>query len=174
MRKTPKTSALKELRKKLDFMGIKNFSLVCNMALIRSRIHFGKNRPESDRAMQGQSPYVANAALFYQNEKIGLNINLQYNVVGKRIVVLGEANQDPSQFIPDTYEMPRNVVDMSFSQRIGKRWEIRGGIKDIFNEAVTFKQFPVFVKEGKQQMREQTTRLFYSGQMFTLGFGFKI
>ena len=88
-------------------------------------------------------------------------------------MVLGESNQDPSQYIPDTYEMPRNVVDLSFSQRIGKRWEIRGGIKDIFNEAVEFKQFPAFVKDGKTETRAQTTRLFYSGQIFTLGVGFK-
>lgn len=162
-----------EIRKNLGFMGMKNFSLVGNLALIKSEIHFGEDRVEADRAMQGQSPYVGNVALFYQNDRIGLNINLQYNIVGKRIVVLGEANQDPSQYIPDTYEMPRNVVDLSFSQRIGKHWEIRGGIKDIFNEAVEFKQFPSFIKNGKKETREQTTRLFYPGQLFTLGVGFK-
>ncbi|MDR1878831.1 MAG: TonB-dependent receptor [Bacteroidales bacterium] len=163
-----------EVKVNLQFMGLKDFSLVANAAFINSKIHFDEDEPAQDRAMQGQSPFLVNAALFFQKEEWGLNACLQYNITGKRIVVLGESNQDPAQYIPDTYEMPRNMLDFSISKTIGKHVELSLGMKDILNQKVVFKQFPTIQENGTTSKREQITRSFSPGQVISLGVSVRI
>jgi TonB-dependent receptor len=168
-----------DIRKKLDFIGLSNFSLLLNTALIASNVHFkpGEVVAEPDRTMQGQSPYVINAGLFYQSEKMGLNASLLYNRIGKRIVGLGKSNSieyNINMLIPDSYEMPRNELDFTINKSIGKRIEIRCSIKDILSESVIYKQFPKFEKDGVIYEREQITRRYNPGQSVSLGISFKI
>ena len=115
-----------DVRKNLGFIGMPNLSLVLNAAWIYSNVTFvpGEVVSEPDRPMQGQSPYVINAGLYYSSERLGLDVALLYNRIGKRIVGLGKSNSvnpDPNTLIPDSYEMPRNVLDFSVSKRIGRR-----------------------------------------------------
>lgn len=109
------------MRKNLGFIGMPNLSLVLNAAWIYSNVTFvpGEVVSEPDRPMQGQSPYVINAGLYYSSERLGLDVALLYNRIGKRIVGLGKSNSvnpDPNTLIPDSYEMPRNVLDFSVSK----------------------------------------------------------
>ena len=60
-----------DLRKSLAFIGMNNFMLTLNAAWIESKVLFGEQSREHDRPMQGQSPYLVNAGLFYQNGRIG-------------------------------------------------------------------------------------------------------
>ena len=41
--------------------------------------------------MQGQSPYLVNAGLFYQQPKNGWNAAILYNRIGKRIIGVGRS-----------------------------------------------------------------------------------
>ncbi|MDR1984426.1 MAG: TonB-dependent receptor [Prevotellaceae bacterium] len=168
-----------DIRKNLDFIGLPNFSLILNAALIKSKVHFkpGEVVSEPDREMQGQSPYVINAGLYYQSEKTGINFSLLYNLIGKRIIGLGKsnsANQNVNSLIPNSYEMPRNVLDFIISKTIGKKFEIRCSVKDILSENITFKQFPKFEKNGIIYNREQITRQYKPGQSVSLGVLLKI
>jgi outer membrane receptor protein involved in Fe transport len=86
------------------------FSASGNLTLIRSRIRISDvvtaaTNPE--RAMVGQAPYVANAGLSYAGLDGGPSATLLYNVVGQRISLAGIGG------IPDTYELPRHLVDLS-------------------------------------------------------------
>jgi outer membrane receptor protein involved in Fe transport len=168
-----------DLRKKLDFLYLPDFLLMLNVALIESRVYFkpGEVVSEPDRPMQGQSPYVVNAGLFYRHEKAGINASLLYNRIGKRIVGLGKNNSSDNNInalIPDSYEMPRNMLDFTVSKTLGKRLEIRCSVKDILSEDVIYKQFPKFEKEGVIYEREQITRKYRPGQSFSLGVSYKI
>jgi outer membrane receptor protein involved in Fe transport len=168
-----------DLRKKLDFLGMPDFSLTLNAALIESSVHFkpGEIVSEPDRNMQGQSPYVVNTGLFYQSGKWGLNASLLYNRIGKRIVGLGKSNSikpDMNSLIPDAYEMPRNVFDFVAGKTLGKGFEIRFSIKDILSEDITYKQFPRFEIDGVIHRREQVTRRFNPGQSFSVGISFSV
>ncbi|MDR1407485.1 MAG: TonB-dependent receptor [Tannerella sp.] len=168
-----------DARKKLDFMGMKDFSLVMNAALIESRVHFrpGEIVSEPDRPMQGQSPYVINVALYYQPEKYGLNASLLYNRIGRRIVGLGKSNSvdpDINTLIPDSYEMPRNALDFTFGKSIGRNVELRCSVRDILSEYIVYKQFPKFEKDGTRYNREQTTRQYSPGQSISVGISYKI
>jgi outer membrane receptor protein involved in Fe transport len=162
-----------DVRKNLDFIGLANFSLILNVALIKSKVHFkpGEIVSEPDREMQGQSPYVINAGLHYQSEKAGINLSLLYNLIGKRITGLGKSNSSDNNvnsLIPNSYELPRNVLDFTVSKTIGKKFEIRCSVKDIFSEDVIFKQFPIFEKNNVTHKREQIIRQYNPGQSVSL------
>ncbi|MDR1459524.1 MAG: TonB-dependent receptor [Bacteroidales bacterium] len=168
-----------DVRKTLDFIRMKNFSLVLNAAFIMSKVRFkeGEVISEPDRPMQGQSPYVINAGLFYQSEKYGITISLLYNRIGKRIVGLGKSNSinpDINTLIPDAYELPRNSLDFTIGKTIGKYIEIRCSVKDILSENIVYKQYPKFEKDGVVYNREQITRKYNPGQSISLGLLFKI
>ncbi|MDR2382816.1 MAG: TonB-dependent receptor [Prevotellaceae bacterium] len=167
-----------DMRKKLDFIGLPNFSVIANAALIASKVHFapGEIVSEPDRAMQGQSPYVINAGLHYSSEKAGLNISALYNRIGERIVGLGKSNvpdQNINDMVPDSYEMPRNALDLSIIKKIGKRFEIRCSVRDILAEDIVFKQFPKFEKDNVIHKREQTTKRFNQGRFVSFGVSIK-
>jgi len=168
-----------ELRKKLDFIKMPSFTLVVNAALIESSVRFkpGEVLIEPDRPMQGQSPYIINAGLYYRSKKGEWDAALLYNRIGKRIVGLGKSN-NPNQainsIIPDAYEMPRNVLDFTISKSIGKYVELRFSIKDILSENMIFKQFPKFEKEGIIHEREQITKQYNPGQSLLFGINVKL
>jgi outer membrane receptor protein involved in Fe transport len=167
-----------DVRKSLDFVGLPDLSVVANVALIASDVRFapGEVVSEPDRAMQGQSPYLVNVGLYYSSAKAGLTVSALYNRIGKRIVGLGKSNvpdQNVNNMVPDSYEMPRNSLDLSIVKKVGKRTEIRFSIRDILSEDVVFVQFPKFKLDGVTYQRQQTTKQFNQGQFFAIGAGIK-
>lgn len=115
---------------------LKNLTIIFNSSIIRSEINTNKSiARENYRVMQGQSPYIINLALFYNNTKKAFSVNLLYNNVGKRIAYAGT----PAN--PHTWELARNSFDITITKSIGERIEMRLGVKDIFNEPVRFVQY---------------------------------
>ena len=167
-----------EIRKSLDFMGMRNFSLLFNASFIMSNVRFDESGiiKTEDRPMQGQSPYIINAGLYYQSEKWGLMSSLLYNRLGKRIIGIGKSNStnhDVSVNIPDTYEMPRNSLDFTISKKLGKLIELKAGVKDILAEKIVYKQFPQFYDAaGRLQKREQLTKSYRPGRSVSVGITF--
>jgi hypothetical protein len=157
----------------------RNLSALVNVAWIRSNVHFqpGEIVPEPDRDMQGQSPYVINAGLFYRSEAAGLQLSLLYNRVGKRVVGLGKSNSvnpDVNTMIPDSYEMPRDLLDLGIRKKISPRVELQCALKDMISADVLYKQFPRFQQNGVVYHREQTTKKYNPGASITLGITFHI
>jgi hypothetical protein len=154
-----------EMRKRLGFVGLEGLSLVFNAAYIYSRVYFAESSFERDRPMQGQSPYLVNAGLFYQHDEKGLSASLLYNRIGRRIESVGVPMQNPNDDVPDIYEMPRNSLDLTFSKKIGARLEIKGGIKDLFNATIRYQQFLVLTDplSGEQREVEQLVRSYRPG-----------
>lgn len=163
-----------DIRKNLGFMGLRDFSLVFNGSLIKSKVKFDESARQKDRPMQGQSPYLVNMGLFYSHE--GWNATLQYNRIGKRLVGVGRslgATGDQTVTIPDSYEMPRNSLDLSASRTFG-RWEIKLGLKDILGEKVEFKQFnDVTLLNGTSKEVDEVTRSYRPGRNFSLNLSYK-
>jgi TonB-dependent receptor len=123
-----------EVRKSLENVSsafLKRLTLVLNGALINSKIELpaSLDNLESNRAMQGQSPYVANASIYYNNLDKGLQMSVQYNVFGKRIFAVGDKDSNATQ-----YEMPRNQIDLTVSKRLSGHFELKFGIQDILNQ----------------------------------------
>jgi hypothetical protein len=130
------------MRKTLGSAGIwEKLSVVMNGALIKSEINFANKITEKSRPMAGQSPYILNAGIFYNDEaKSRLMVNMMYNVIGKRIQIVGIPQQNGWEDVPDVYEMPRHLVDFVISKKIGKYTEIKFSVKDLLNQSIVYKQ----------------------------------
>ena len=159
-----------DVKKQLDFIGLKDFSLVLNGAYIYSKVYFHENSFERDRPMQGQSPYLINTGLFYQHDDQGISASLLYNRIGKRIETVGIPKQNPNDDIPDIYEMPRNSFDFSFTKKFGKYVEVKGGVKDLLNTKIEYKQLLELTNEsGEKREAEQLIRSYRPGIIVNLG-----
>lgn len=167
-----------DIKKDLSFIGLRNFSLSLNGALINSRVQFEKGSREKNRPMQGQSPYLINAGLFYNNEKNQLNISLLYNRIGKRIIGVGRSEgttgSDENSRVPDSYEMPRDMIDLTASKKFGRHLELRAGIRDLLAQKVTYRQFAdVVYDDGTRREVKQTTRQYKPGRNINISATYK-
>ena len=158
-----------DIRKDLSFIGLKGLSWSFNGALIKSRVQFEKGSKEQNRPMQGQSPYLINTGLFYKNDRSQLNVAILYNRIGKRIIGVGRSEgstgSDDNARIPDSYEMPRNTIDLTASKLFGKHFELKCSIRDLLAEKVYYKQFAnVVYEDGQHREIEQITRCYKPGR----------
>jgi TonB-dependent receptor len=154
-----------DIRKRLDFIGLRYFSLSFNGSLIHSRVHFDKGSNEIDRAMQGQSPYLVNTGLFYNNPHLALNVALLYNRIGKRIISVGRSEgMERNVRVPDSYEMPRDAFDLSVTKTFFNRLELKFAIHDLLNQNVTYKQFAKATVNGQSKEVHQVTRQYKPGR----------
>ncbi|MBS1747607.1 MAG: outer membrane beta-barrel protein [Bacteroidetes bacterium] len=121
-----------EFRKKLDFFQpLRNFTLQGNFSYIYNRVRF--ENEDLDRPMQGQSPYLINAGLQYDLEKIGLNTTALFNVIGRRILYVG------NEEVPAIWEAPRPLLDLQVAKKVLKnKGEFKLNISDILNQTAKF------------------------------------
>ena len=117
-----------EFRKKLDFnTSLKNFTVQGNLSYIFNRVI------PLYRAMQGQSPYLLNAAVQYDLEKYGISTTLLFNQIGRRIALVGGGDQPP------IWENPRPVLDLQIAKKVlKKKGEVKMNIADIINKQAIF------------------------------------
>lgn len=108
-----------EGRKNLDFIDQKLENLVAyaNVTFIKSSITTLDDT--TARPMQGQSPYVINASLQYNEPKTDLAISLLYNVVGPRIRFIG--SQNISNPVNTIWEKPHAILDLKFQKTLLKQ-----------------------------------------------------
>ncbi len=165
-----------DVRKNLAFMEsffrtkwIHNFSVVMNASLIKSQVVPTEGSPSwnTTRTMQGQSPYVVNAGLYFQNDSATTQITVMYNVFGARIVYVG-SNQ-----YPDVVEMPRNTLDITIQQKLTKRLTGTLGVNDLLNQRVLFVQD--FNRNGYQRNGSDPALVDYRrGSYWFVGIQFKL
>jgi outer membrane receptor protein involved in Fe transport len=101
------------------------FQVVGNYTWIRSEV-----AGERKRAMQGQSPYLINAILFFEPDRGGMQMSLLYNRIGRRISKVGV------DAFPDVYEEPRESLEYSWSQKIGPGVKAKFTAKNLTDAAV--------------------------------------
>jgi TonB-dependent receptor len=126
-----------DMRKNLGFMmgerpknEMANFSLVFNAAYIYSKLYLPNlTSLNHTTQLQGQSPYIVNAGLYYQNDSIGLQASLLYNVTGPRIYAIG------NQYYPNIGEMPKHSLDFSISYTVLKKLTFVVALQDILGQA---------------------------------------
>jgi outer membrane receptor protein involved in Fe transport len=144
-----------------EFM--KKFTITANFSYI-----YGIVEKEDDyvrdkkRALFGQSPYVINAGLYYQDDIKGWSSSLLFNMFGKRIVIVG------TPIIPNVYEMPRGVLDFTLAKRIGEHLSIKFGAKNLLDEPIVYRQtFDVIIQgETEEVERQQDIRSWTPGRSY--------
>jgi outer membrane receptor protein involved in Fe transport len=118
----------------VPFFGIfKDLTIVFNASVIKSEIHTSKPiARDSVRIMQGQSPYIVNLGLFYNNPEKGIMVNLNYNRIGDRIAFAG------TPVNPHIWELARNSVDLTVDKKVGEHLHVKLGLKDFINNPVHY------------------------------------
>ena len=162
-----------EVKKSLETMiGLRNFSVSMNASYIFSEVQFANSMSERSRPLQGQSPFVVNTSLFYQNDKAGISSSLMYNVMGKRILVAAELNQG-EVVQPDIYEMSRHVLDFSLNKKVGKHLELKLGIKDLLAQNFVTQQTYDYQKDGVSKSVTLNNKTYNLGRTWTVGASWK-
>ncbi len=147
-----------------------NLSLIFNTTLSKSNVDVG-NQPE--RPLMGQSPYVVNAGLFYNNDSRGTQISVMYNVVGRRLFAVGGYTDAGDAVFEDIYEMPRNLIDLSVTQKLTDRLQGKFTISDMLNQKY------ILMQDGNRDGRfdrnnDQIVQENRFGSLFTLNLTYKI
>ncbi|WP_257671001.1 hypothetical protein, partial [Parapedobacter tibetensis] len=68
---------------------------------------------DDTRQLQGQSPYLINAGLNYNNVDMGLEAGVFYNVQGKTLEIIGFASN------ADVYAKPFNSLNFNLTKKLG-------------------------------------------------------
>lgn len=114
-----------EVRKNMDFLtpALEDFSVSANFAYINSNVKIDEKECqdsqdvdpnfECERQFAGQSPFIANVNLSYQNTK-DLDVILAYNFFGDRLTAVGQVGT------PDVFEKGRGNLDFSISKKFNR------------------------------------------------------
>jgi outer membrane receptor protein involved in Fe transport len=140
-----------EFRKQFDFLEkslgswAARFSALGNFTYVSSTVDLNvdKYKPgqqltgetvltNDNRPMMGQSDYVVNLALGYDDLKRGTSARLLFNTFGERISQVGAYG------VPDTYEQPFSKLDASVNQKVSANWSAKFNATNLLDSDVEF------------------------------------
>lgn len=131
-----------------------NYFLAGNFTLVQSEIDLGSDQgiqTNQSRPMQGQSPYIANLQVGYDNQDSGQTASLILNAYGERIAVVGAYGFE------DEYEQAYEQLDFVYLYSLYDDLKLSFKIENILNPA----------REVK--MGDITTYSYKRGTDFTFG-----
>ncbi|NLT50442.1 MAG: TonB-dependent receptor [Ignavibacteria bacterium] len=134
-----------EARKDLGFISgsLNSFKISTNFSYVVSEVDIPKEdieekkangdiNPDKTRPFAGQSPYLFNFNLSYENTDSKTSAGLYYYVFGDRLFLTGRFAT------PDVYERGYSTLDLKTSQGIGNNFIVALSIKNILNPAQIF------------------------------------
>lgn len=161
-----------EFRKSLASLGVskllRNTSINLNTAYIQSNVDVGTAATNQiqNRPLQGQSPYIVNLGLYYNDTETGFSVNAAYNVFGPRIFSVGD------KLFPSWWEMPRQSVDFQIAKVWNKRFETKLNIQNLLNATYRLYQDNNNDNEIKVD-QEALIQRYQIGTQFSVGLAWK-
>ena len=129
-----------ELKKSLKNITSSTFldkiSINLNASYIFSRVDLGETATAQDRvrSLQGQAPYIVNAALYYTNNAKQINASVIYNIYGRNIFAVGDVS------FPTMFELERNSLDLTVSKTLKGGVVLKGAVQNILDAPYRFYQ----------------------------------
>ncbi|MBK8170251.1 MAG: TonB-dependent receptor [Sandaracinaceae bacterium] len=121
------------------------FTFGTNFTFVYSRVSLSPEQravaTNSDRALAGQSPWVANLSLGLSPHDSPFSTFLYYNVFGPRIQDVGSLG------LPDVYERPFHQLDLVMSYRLTEHFTLRVTAKNLLFQTVGVEQGDVAIRE---------------------------
>jgi outer membrane receptor protein involved in Fe transport len=112
------------------------------------------------RPLEGQSPFLINANVSYDNPGSGTTLSAYYNYFADRLDTIERDNQ------PDQFERGRHTLDLVGSQQLGYGIEAGISVKNVLNEETEiFQEF---------QSEEFTTVRYYEGRTVTVSLTYNL
>lgn len=119
-----------EVRQRLGFIteGLNDLKFNANVSIIESQLTMSEDEFEGrvrgardgesidrERQLQGQAPFLINAGFDYNNDDIGLQTGLFFNVQGKTLEVVGIRE------VPDVYTKPFSSLNFTLNKSFGEK-----------------------------------------------------
>lgn len=154
-----------EARRGLGFLlpQIAHFHAGGNFSLVRSQVNIDSTElklrraldPQADskRSLQGQSPFLLNLDLSYDNFATGTAAGLYYNLFGRRLAEVSLGGT------PDVFEEVRGTLDCTFSQQ-WHEYKIKLSAKNLLDAS--------FEKAYRYQGRDYIASQYYKGRSFSI------
>ncbi|MFM7328870.1 MAG: outer membrane beta-barrel protein [Bacteroidota bacterium] len=162
-----------EVKKSLASFGlsrfIRNTSINFNGALIRSQVDIGNQATNQikERPLQGQSPYVANLGIYYNDQQSGWSVNTAYNVFGPRIFSVGD------KVFPSWWELPRQSMDLQIAKRFSRnKLEAKLNIQNLLN--APYRIFQDNNNDNKIGPQEALIQRYQVGTLFSVGLNWRV
>lgn len=130
-----------EARKRFDFISdrLRNFSGGLNYTWVRSEVDITaaelaftrvyEPNAKGTRELTGQSPYIANIDLTYNQSRWGTTVSLYYNIFGERLMQVSPPGT------PNVFEQPAPTLDLLYAQKIRDRWKVTVSAKNLLDRA---------------------------------------
>ncbi|MBN8692100.1 MAG: TonB-dependent receptor [Bacteroidetes bacterium] len=150
---------------------LNNLSVFSNLSYFKSEVSLfkpGSTTEKYTRSLQGQSPYIINAGILYNDNELGFSIGAMLNRIGERIYNVGTQNE------PDRWENSRTVVDIQFGKQLWKnRIEIKFNIRDLLKQrSVIYQNNDNDTRFNKGKDYEVLTRTY--GTVYSLQLNIKL
>lgn len=147
-----------------------NLTLFSNFAYIQSSVDISTQigAASKTRSLQGQSPYIFNAGLMYNDTKNGFSLSTVVNRVGQRIAIVGNINE------PDIWENGRTVLDIQLGKTLIKnKLDLKFNVRDAFAQKLYFFQD----RNGNKKLDEEVDDLIWISKFgrtysFTISYRF--
>lgn len=157
----------KSLRGITNSYFIDRFSINANGSLIFSQVDLGNQAGANDRlrALQGQSPYIVNFALYYADNS-QFSFSAAYNIFGDRIFSVGD------NLFPTIYERPRHSLDLTINKQVGNKVTYKFGVQDVLNARYRFYED----SDRDEKITEKDNRIFSfrRGQLISLSISYNL
>ena len=152
-----------EGRHGLGFLLPEHFHAGGNLSLVRSKVAIDSTElklrqaldPQADRerSLQGQSPFLLNLNLSYDNFATGATAGIYYNLFGRRLAEVSLGGT------PDVFEERRGTLDCTFSQQ-WHEYKIKLSAKNLLNSS--------FAKAYRYQGNDYIASQYYKGRSFSI------
>ncbi|MBX2818233.1 MAG: TonB-dependent receptor [Rhodothermaceae bacterium] len=161
-----------EARKRLDSVSpfLSNFQIGANLSIVESQVDIPEEElaiiraadpdPSTTRNLAGQSPFLVNIDLAYENYEKGTAASLFYNVFGDRLQVVSEGAA------PDIFERARGTLDFIVSQRIWRGISAKFSAKNLTDSPTKWSQ--------DFKSTEYLYQRYENGRTFSLSFTYKV
>jgi len=116
-----------------------------------------KSNGEYYRQMQGQTPYIINLSLSYQNNDLGLETGMYYNVKGETLSIVSMNSN------PDIYTDPFNSLNFNLNKKINSHFSLGISLRNILDQHKT-------MSTDSYGAKKEVFRSYSPGRFF----GFKI
>lgn len=97
-----------------------------------------------NRPLEGQSPYVVNLQVGYNDPDGVHDVALSYNRSGARIVQVGIDTQ------PDVYERPADSLDLTWKWQFDPEWSARVRLRNLLDPSAEFRQGDIAIREYRR------------------------
>lgn len=150
-----------EARKQLGFLSdaLRHIEIGGNLTLTESSVTDTTGQALG-RPLEGQSPYLINADVSYDNPNSGTTVSVFYNYFDDRLDTIERQNQ------PNQFERGRHTIDVVAAQSLPFGVEMKVSVKNVLNEDTeVYQSFP-----GE----EFTTVRYKEGRTISLGFTYNL